>query len=94
MNWDSFEAACKFEEHDDYSLANLEVMYSLLAPLYTTLRHADKFGPYCDYSEHRLHGYGAEYRIPSEEDLAEVRDAFLKISRINRVISRIDDLFE
>lgn len=90
VNWDSFEVACKFEEHDDSSLENLEFLYSLLASLYNSLRNVDAyFGPYCDYREHHLR---TDYYTPRSE--IYVKEIIDLISKFNRVMLKDDDLKE
>ena len=41
VNWDTVDVDCKFEEHKDSKLKNLEYLYYRLASLYRDLRRAD-----------------------------------------------------
>ena len=81
VNWDSIGVDCKFEEHEDSSLENLEYLYYRLASLYTDLRNADrKSGSYCD--DHRKFVRGP--RFTSLHSVEHVKET---ISRLSRIIS-------
>ena len=80
FKWDSTDVDCKFEEHDDSRLENLENLYYRLASLYTDLRNADASGSYCKFHGEIVPGP----RFKSFYSVEHVKDT---ISRLSRIIS-------
>ncbi len=92
VDWDSFEATCKFEQRDESMGKSFEIMYKALILTYITLRNADASGPYCDDFIHNLRSVMTNYRRPSEDDIkfivwlmSELNSVMLKEENDNSV---------
>ena len=84
VNWDTVDVDCKFEEHKDSKLKNLEYLYYRLASLYRDLRRADASGMYCTLHRKKMRrGPRFLYSFVQKSD-EHVKDT---IGRVSDIIS-------
>ena len=86
VDWESFEASCKFEHYDESKQKILKFMCCALAQLYTSLQKADMSSPYCDKRDHNYVNLAGFYRL-SKDHIKEVTDL---MSNINSLVLERD----
>lgn len=84
VNWDTVDMDCKFEEHEDSKLKNLEYLYYRLASLYRDLRRADASGSYCNLHWKKMQRGPRFLKSMPRKSREHVKDT---IGRVSHIIS-------